>query len=47
MAILVLDEIDIITGKWSSRKSNLDIRISSILMRLIDQSDKNTFIIGK
>lgn len=46
MTILVLDEIDIITGKWSSKKGNLDIRISSILTQLIDQSEKNTFILG-
>ncbi|KAI9251726.1 P-loop containing nucleoside triphosphate hydrolase protein [Sporodiniella umbellata] len=46
MCILVLDEIDIIAGKWSSRKSSLDIRILSILTQLIDQSEHNVFILA-
>lgn len=46
-AILIIDEIDIISGRASTRKSKLDIRIFSVLLHLIDQLGKNGFIIGK
>ncbi|CEG73834.1 hypothetical protein RMATCC62417_09136 [Rhizopus microsporus] len=45
-AILIIDEIDIISGRASTRKSKLDIRIFSVLLHLIDQLGKNGFIIG-
>ncbi|KAI9330121.1 P-loop containing nucleoside triphosphate hydrolase protein [Pilaira anomala] len=45
-SIIVLDEIDMIAGKLTSKKANLDMRISSILMSLIDGLKKNVFIIG-
>lgn len=45
-SIIVLDEIDMIAGKLTSKKANLDMRISSILMSLIDELKKNVFIIG-
>lgn len=44
-SILIIDELDMIAGKWSSKKSALDIRISSILLSLIDTT-KNAYIIG-
>ncbi|RCH95460.1 Spermatoproteinsis associated protein 5 [Rhizopus azygosporus] len=40
------NEIDIISGRASTRKSKLDIRIFSVLLHLIDQLGKNGFIIG-
>jgi SpoVK/Ycf46/Vps4 family AAA+-type ATPase len=46
-AILIIDEIDIISGRASARKSKLDIRIFSVLLHLIDQLGQNGFIIGK
>lgn len=46
-AILIIDEIDIISGRASTRKSKLDIRIFSVFLHLIDQLGKNGFIIGK
>lgn len=45
--ILIIDEIDIISGRASARKSKLDIRIFSVLLHLIDQLGQNGFIIGK
>lgn len=45
MSILILDEFDMIAGKLSSKKGSLDMRISSMLMTLIDGST-NVFIIG-
>ncbi|RCI04718.1 hypothetical protein CU098_000465, partial [Rhizopus stolonifer] len=45
LSILILDEIDMIAGKWTSKRSALDMRISSLLMSLIDKSD-NVFLIG-
>lgn len=45
MSILILDDIDMLTGKWTSKKSALDMRISSLLLSLIDQL-KDAYIIG-
>jgi ATP-dependent 26S proteasome regulatory subunit len=45
MSILILDDIDMLMGKWTSKKSGLDMRISSILLSLIDQL-KDAYIIG-
>ncbi|KAI7906746.1 P-loop containing nucleoside triphosphate hydrolase protein [Cokeromyces recurvatus] len=45
MSILILDELDMIAGKWTSKKSALDIRLASMLMMLIDDL-KNAYIIG-
>ncbi|KAI7889822.1 P-loop containing nucleoside triphosphate hydrolase protein [Mucor mucedo] len=45
MSILVLDEFDMIAAKLTSKKGSLDMRISSILMALLDRS-KNVFVIG-
>jgi SpoVK/Ycf46/Vps4 family AAA+-type ATPase len=46
MSIIILDEFDMIAGKLTSKKSGLDMRISSMLMSLIDNSKNNVFIIG-
>lgn len=45
MSILILDEFDMIAGKLTTKKGSLDLRISSMLMALIDAS-KNVFVIG-
>ncbi|KAK4515042.1 uncharacterized protein ATC70_002652 [Mucor velutinosus] len=45
MSILILDEIDMIAGKWTSKKSDLDMRLSSMLMSCIDAVD-NAYVIG-
>lgn len=45
MSILILDEIDMIAGKWTSKKSDLDMRLSSMLMSCIDNMS-NAYVIG-
>ncbi|KAL7316006.1 hypothetical protein PS15m_005155 [Mucor circinelloides] len=45
MSILILDEIDMIAGKWTSKKSDLDMRLSSMLMSCIDNVS-NAYVIG-
>lgn len=46
MSILILDEFDMIAGKLTSKKGSLDMRISSMLMSLIDGLNDNVFVIG-
>lgn len=46
MAILILDELDMIAGTITSKKSGLDKRISSLLASLIDKMGSNVYIIG-
>ncbi|KAG2201630.1 hypothetical protein INT46_005726 [Mucor plumbeus] len=45
MSILILDEIDMIAGNWTSKKSDLDMRLSSMLMSCVDNLH-NAFVIG-
>lgn len=45
MSLLILDEIDMIAGKWTSKKSDLDMRLSSMLMSCIDNVS-NAYVIG-
>ncbi|CAO3616280.1 unnamed protein product [Mucor hiemalis] len=46
LAILILDELDMIAGTITSKKSGLDMRISSLLASLIDKMGSNVYIIG-
>lgn len=45
-SIIILDEIDMIAGKLTSKKASLDMRISSILMSLIDGLNSGVFVMG-
>ncbi|CEP08698.1 hypothetical protein [Parasitella parasitica] len=45
MSIVILDEIDMIAGNWTSKKSDLDMRLSSMLMSCIDNL-QNAYVIG-
>ncbi|OBZ87913.1 hypothetical protein A0J61_04039 [Choanephora cucurbitarum] len=45
LTLLILDEMDMLASKWTSKKSPLDMRLSSLFMSLIDKSD-NIFLIG-
>ncbi|KAI8647240.1 P-loop containing nucleoside triphosphate hydrolase protein [Parasitella parasitica] len=46
MSIVILDEIDMIAGNWTSKKSDLDVRLSSMLMHaltIVKPSNLNEF----
>ncbi|KAI9471992.1 MAG: P-loop containing nucleoside triphosphate hydrolase protein [Benjaminiella poitrasii] len=45
MSILIMDELDMIAGQWTSKKNALDMRLASMLMTMIDQLE-NAYIIG-
>lgn len=46
MSILILDELDMIAGFITSKKSGLDMRLSSLLASLIDKMGSNVYVIG-